>query len=84
MIWDVYLVHSCLIATVPLIIDGPQGRSGFLRRPQNLKQSPTWFDVYLAIVKSSGWLFQILVAFSKCPNFKLKQSAFLNGILIEI
>ena len=28
------------------------------------------FDVYLVNVKSSGRLFQIFVAFSKCPNFK--------------
>jgi hypothetical protein len=34
-----------------------------------LKQSPTWFDVYLVNVKSSGRLFQIFVAFSECPNF---------------
>ena len=34
-----------------------------------MKQSPTWFDVYLVNVKSSGRLFQIFVAFSECPNF---------------
>ena len=43
--------------------------SGFLRRPQNLNQSPTWFDVYLVNVKSSGRLFQIFVAFSEYLNF---------------
>ena len=34
-----------------------------------MKQSPTWFDVYLENFKSSGRLFQILEAFSECPNF---------------
>ena len=43
--------------------------SGFLRRPQNLKQSPTWFVVYLVNVKSCGRLFQIFVTCSECPNF---------------
>ena len=41
----------------------------FLRRPQNLKQSSTWFEVYLVNVKSSGRLFQIFVVFSECLNF---------------
>ena len=34
-----------------------------------MKQSPTWFDVYLINVKSSGRLFQIFVAFSEYLNF---------------
>ena len=38
-------------------------------RPQNLKKSPTRFEVYLVNVKSSEGLFQIFVAFSECPNF---------------
>ena len=37
-----------------------------------MKQSSTWFDVYLVNVKSSGRLFQIFVAFSECPNFKVR------------
>ena len=36
--------------------------------PQNLKQSPSWFDVYSLNIKSSGRLFQILVAFSEFLN----------------
>ena len=44
----------------------------FQWRPQNLKQSSTWFDVYLVNVKSSGRLLQIFVAFSECPNFNKK------------
>ena len=48
--------------------------SGFPRRPQNLKQSPTWFDVYILNVKSSGILLQIFVAFSVYPNFKIEIS----------
>ena len=38
--------------------------------PGPFKQSPTRFDVYLVNVKSSGRLFQILVAFSEYPNFR--------------
>ena len=34
-----------------------------------MKQSSTWFDIYLVNVKSSGRLFQIFAAFSKCPIF---------------
>ena len=34
-----------------------------------MKQSPTWFDVYLVNVKSSGRWFQTIVVFSECPNF---------------
>ena len=34
-----------------------------------MKPSPTWFDVCLVIVKSSGWWFQFFLAFSKCLNF---------------
>ena len=44
-------------------------KSRFLKKPQDLKQSPTWFHVYLVIVKSIGRLFQIFVAFSERPNF---------------
>ena len=36
-----------------------------------MKQSPTWFDVYLVNVKSSRRLFQIFVAFSECLNFNI-------------
>ena len=53
--------------------------SGFLRRPKNLKQSSTCFDVYLVNVKSSRRLFQIFVAFSECQNFK--DTIFLRKIL---
>ena len=44
--------------------------------PQNLKQFPTWFDVYLVNVKSSGRLFQIFVSFSECPNFSQVRKKF--------
>ena len=44
----------------------------FQWRPQNLKQSSSWFHVYLVNVKSSGRLLQIFVAFSECPNFNKK------------
>ena len=53
----------------------PRQSSGFLRRPQNLKQSSIWFDIYLVHVKSSWRLFQIFVAFSECPNFNSKNWA---------
>ena len=36
-----------------------------------MKQSPTWFDVYLVNIKSWGRLIQIFVAFLECPNRKL-------------
>ena len=42
----------------------------FSKKATNLKQSPTWFDVYLANVKSSKRLFQIFVVFSECPKRK--------------
>ena len=43
-----------------------------------MKQSPTWFDVYLVNVKSSGRLFRIFVAFSECPNFKRATECYLD------
>ena len=56
-----------------------------------MEQSPTWFDVYLVNVKSSGRLFQIFVPFSDCLNFtlaKLKKfpltaTDFSNGPTVE-
>ena len=44
-------------------------KSGFQRRPQNLRQSPKGLTVYLINIKSNGRLFRIFVAFSECPNF---------------
>ena len=41
----------------------------FSKKATKFEQSPTWFEVYLANVKSSGRLFQIFVGFSECPNF---------------
>ena len=41
----------------------------FQKKAAKLKRSPTWLDVYLVNVKSSGRLFQIFVAISECPNF---------------
>ena len=55
--------------------------SDFLRRPQNVKQSFTWFDVYLVNFKSSGRLFQIVVAFSECPNFKTADTLLIARIM---
>ena len=36
---------------------------------KNLELSPTWFDIYLVNVKSSGRWLQIFVAFSEKLNF---------------
>ena len=45
-----------------------------MRRPQNLKKSPTGFDktavFLLSSVKTSGRFFQIFVAFSEKLDFK--------------
>ena len=40
-----------------------------MKRPQNLKQFPTWFDVHIVNVKSSWRLFQIFVALLVNMNF---------------
>jgi hypothetical protein len=42
-----------------------------LRRPQNLKKSPTWFNktAVLSSIKTSGRFFQTFVAFSEKLNF---------------
>ena len=39
---------------------------------KNLKQPPTWFDIYLVNVKSSERLFQIFVAFYLRPKSRSK------------
>ena len=47
-----------------------------------MKKSPTWFDVYLVNVKSSGRLFQIFVAFLECLNFIILKKKSSNRNLI--
>ena len=54
----------------------------FWKGHKNLKQSPARFDVYLVTVKSSGWLFQIIVAFSECPNFKWPKLFILDNLFL--
>ena len=49
-----------------------------------MKQCPTWFDVYLVNVKSSGRLFQSFVAFSECPNFNTFHRNILNSFHTNI
>ena len=39
-----------------------------------MKLSSTWFDVFLANVKSRGRWLQIFETFTECPNFTNKQS----------
>ena len=43
-----------------------------------MKQSSTWFDVYLVNVKSSWRLFRNLVTFSECLNRTLRIDGWMN------
>ena len=48
--------------------------SEIMRRPQNLKKSPTWF--LLSSVKTSWRFFQTFVAFSEKLDFKKEELKF--------
>ena len=53
--------------------------STFLRRSKNLKQSSTWFDVYLKNVKSSGRLFHCGLFRMSELYHKIRCKSFLNN-----